>query len=60
MTADKAQLKTQGGDISLGRLVGQQCVLDARPADTASGESSTSGRYCKRSRALATEQIGFL
>ncbi len=42
LTADRAGVKTQGGNITLGRLVGQHCVLDAQAADTASSEPSTS------------------
>ena len=42
LTADRAGVKTQGGNISLGRLVGQHCVLDAQAAATASSEPSTS------------------
>ncbi len=42
LTADRAGVKTQGGNITLGRLVGQHCVLDAQAADSASSESSTS------------------
>ncbi len=42
LTADRVGVKTQGGNITLGRMVGQQCVLDAQAADAASSESSTS------------------
>jgi len=45
LTADRAGVKTQGGNITLGRLVGQHCVLDAQAADTASSEPSTSASY---------------
>lgn len=59
LTADKAQVKTQGGSISLGRLVGQHCVLDASdtPLDSsmsAAAEPSTSGRYWSKSEACCT------
>ena len=42
LTADRAGVKTQGGNITLGRLVGQHCLLDTQAADSPSPESSTS------------------
>ena len=47
MTADKANISTNGGCISIARLVGQHCLLNAQSNVPTSQQASISdtGRY---------------
>ena len=46
LTANKASINSNGGSISLGRLVGQQCELDSQTLEESSAkEPATPSRY---------------
>ena len=48
MTADKANINTNGGSLSIARLVGRHCLLNAQSSVPKSRQASASdtGRYC--------------
>ncbi|KAL0030213.1 hypothetical protein WJX77_003267 [Trebouxia sp. C0004] len=57
LTADRVGVQTQGGSITLGRLMGQHCVLDAQAADTASSEPCTSASGSVNVEVAYTESL---